>query len=431
MEVEKHEQREPTGCNFGGVITFGVGLVAGTFSAVVCKMLYETSSTGLDGTSKLFGKPIMVLLLMFMSMVPAIFFYMAQQAFLEKKNRDVISSKTLIVLMIPSICDLLCTLLLLVAQLYITASMWQMLRGSVIIITALLKRYVLDHRLRAHMWAGIGTIFIAMVLVASTTFFAPAAPATEGSSSGKDPRIGVVLVILGCIAQGVQYVFEEKVMAVDNAPPLVVIGMEGLWGTFLTLTLVYPAAYMIPGPDNGSFESFSDSLLMIQSNPQLQNLVLLFVITVTIYNCMAVYVTKYLSAIWHAILDNFRPITIWVLDLYIYYSLYPGTAFGEKWVNPGSYIQLGGLLVLFLGTAVYNGSIATCDNGYESIDAGPDEKEDRSGKGYIKTPMTMASPSLTRSPMIYAQARKAEQIAAAAELSKSSCRGHNHGHSHA
>ena len=40
---------------------------------------------------------------------------------------------------------------------------------------------------------------------------------------------------------------------------------------------------------------------------------------------MAVYVTKYLSAIWHAILDNFRPITIWVLDLYIYYSLYPGT----------------------------------------------------------------------------------------------------------
>ena len=40
---------------------------------------------------------------------------------------------------------------------------------------------------------------------------------------------------------------------------------------------------------------------------------------------MAVYVTKYLSAIWHAILDNFRPITIWVLDLYIYYSLFPGT----------------------------------------------------------------------------------------------------------
>ena len=51
---------------------------------------------------------------------------------------------------------------------------------------------------------GIMVIFVAMVLVASTTFFAPAAPATTGSSAGKDPRIGVVLVVLGCMAQGVQ-----------------------------------------------------------------------------------------------------------------------------------------------------------------------------------------------------------------------------------
>lgn len=40
---------------------------------------------------------------------------------------------------------------------------------------------------------------------------------------------------------------------------------------------------------------------------------------------MAVYVTKYLSAIWHAILDNFRPITIWGLDLLIFYVLLPNS----------------------------------------------------------------------------------------------------------
>lgn len=38
-----------------------------------------------------------------------------------------------------------------VAQLYITASMWQMMRGSIIIITALLKRGVLGHKLKKHM----------------------------------------------------------------------------------------------------------------------------------------------------------------------------------------------------------------------------------------------------------------------------------------
>ena len=318
----EHEQLEPTGCTTGGIVTFGLGLVAGTFSAVFCKMLYETSSYGLDGvTEKPFAKPIMMLLLMFSAMVPAIFMWLIQQRFIDPKDRDELSFRTMAVLMIPSICDLLCTLLLLVAQLYITASMWQMLRGSVIIITAILKKVVLGHRLRAHMWAGIIVIFIAMVTVASTSFFGPA----PTDSTVKDPRFGVVLVLLGCLAQGVQYVFEEKVMAVDNAPPLVVIGMEGVWGTVLTLLFVYPAAYAIPGADNGSYENFYDSVTMITSSKQLQTLVIGFLLTVTTYNCMAVYVTKYLSAIWHAILDNFRPITIWVLDLWIFYFFLPGT----------------------------------------------------------------------------------------------------------
>jgi hypothetical protein len=65
-------------------------------------------------------------------------------------------------------------------------------------------------------------------------------------------------------------VFEEKVMAVDNAPPLVVIGCEGLWGTVLTLILVYPLAYALPGKDNGSFEDPYDAIAMIQHSSTLQ-----------------------------------------------------------------------------------------------------------------------------------------------------------------
>lgn len=66
---------------------------------------------------------------------------------------------------------------------------------------------LITHSLYPHhppLTVGIMVIFVAMVLVASTTFFAPAAPVTTGSAAGKDPRVGVVLVILGCMAQGVQ-----------------------------------------------------------------------------------------------------------------------------------------------------------------------------------------------------------------------------------
>lgn len=58
-------------------------------------------------------------------------------------------------------------------------------------------------------------------------------------------------------------------MAVDNAPPLVVIGCEGLWGTVLSILVVYPLAYLMPGQDNGSFENPFDAFAMITNSPQL------------------------------------------------------------------------------------------------------------------------------------------------------------------
>jgi len=203
VEIEVEEHHENAQCSTAGFVTFVLGLVSGTFSALSCKIAYDTYSTGVNGHEKVFAKPIMMLLLMFAAMVPAIFFWLIQQYFFTApEKRDKVSYKTMAVLIVPSLCDLMCTLLLLVAQLYITASLWQMMRGSIIVITALLKRYVLAHRLKKHMWLGVATITLAMVLVASTSFFGNADKSTAAQS--KDPRVGIMLVVLGCVAQGVQ-----------------------------------------------------------------------------------------------------------------------------------------------------------------------------------------------------------------------------------
>lgn len=108
-------------------------------------MAYDTVSEGIDGHEKVFAKPIMMLLLMFSGMSPAILFWLIQQYFFTKpEDRETVKLRTLLILIVPCLCDLICTLLLLVAQLYITASLWQMMRGTVIIITALLKSSVLE-----------------------------------------------------------------------------------------------------------------------------------------------------------------------------------------------------------------------------------------------------------------------------------------------
>jgi drug/metabolite transporter (DMT)-like permease len=197
------ERREENArCNPFGVMTFLMGLVSGTFSAVICKIAYDTKSVGIDDVEKDFSKPIFMVLLMFAAMTPALLFWKIQQYLLPENQRDKLEPGSLLILIIPCVCDLLCTMLLLVAQVYITASLWQMMRGSIIVITALLKRFALGHNLRKHMWVGIGVITIAMLLAASTTLFGTA-DVSEAAKS-KDPRIGIALVLVGCLAQGVQ-----------------------------------------------------------------------------------------------------------------------------------------------------------------------------------------------------------------------------------
>lgn len=58
-------------------------------------------------------------------------------------------------------------------------------------------------------------------------------------------------------------------MAVDNAPPLVVIGMEGIWGTVI-MGLILPLAAALPGRDLGSIENTQDSVYMVSQSKAIQ-----------------------------------------------------------------------------------------------------------------------------------------------------------------
>lgn len=73
---------------------------------------------------------------------------------------------------------------------------------------------------------------------------------------------------------------------------------------------------------------------------------------VFLYNALACLVTLMLDSVWHAILDNFRPATVWMVDLFIFY--YVNTSFGEQWNASWSWLQLVGMITLLYGTAIYN-----------------------------------------------------------------------------
>jgi hypothetical protein len=191
--------REAFTCNT--CLPFTIAAIAGTFSAISCKVIYNTESISIEGKSKAFVKPVMLSFIMFIGMMPSLLLwkylpncYSTSSA----SNRDSISRQQAFLLILPSACDLISTLLLLVAQIHISTSLWQMLRGSTLIITALLKRFVIGHVLRYHMWLGIIIISFAISLTASI-------PLGEDTTDRIiNPALGVLLVVLACAFQGLQ-----------------------------------------------------------------------------------------------------------------------------------------------------------------------------------------------------------------------------------
>lgn len=82
-----------------------------------------------------------------------------------------LSLQVLLLLIFPSIFDLIGTALAGVGLLYCAVSVYQLVRCTVIIFTALLKAFVLKDHLLPHMWLGVGINVVAMTMVSLTTFF--------------------------------------------------------------------------------------------------------------------------------------------------------------------------------------------------------------------------------------------------------------------
>ena len=410
-------------------LVFLLGVVMGTGSTITVKVMYGLQAVGLSGEPQRFEKPLLTTWIMFVAMTIALPAHYAVEWW-QQRQRVVayarltkgggggrghaelqgpvpVPWRTFVLLVIPAAFDLLGTALASVGLLFTTVSVYQLVRCSVIIVTALLKATVLQQRLNAHMWLGIGVNTAAMILVSASSFLpgASAGASVEEDGIERDPRVGILFILLSCLVQGSQYVFEERVMTVDNAPPLVVVGVEGLWGALLMPIVVFPWAYILPGTDvGGCMENIRDSYVMVANSSAIQLILLAFTLTVFLYNIFCIYVTFLLSSIWHAILDNFRPISVWVTDLLLFYVFTHG-AFGERWVA-ASWVEFVGMLLLFLGTAIYNGTVRVPAFAYDGGEAEPiaDGDEDSSEPASAhRNSIDISSPMLTRSPLVTRQ----------------------------
>ena len=254
--------------------------------------------------------------------------------------------------------DLIASTMMTYGLIYVSVSIFQMLRGSMVIFSTVLTRIFLPRRrVLTHQIFGIILCFIALCMVGLAGLLIP--QPNQSTDAGK-MLIGIALVVGSQIVQAGQIVIEEFLLRDLDMPPMRVVGFEGVWGTLAMILIACPLAYVVPGFDystmpHNSLENTIDSFICLASNKALIGAVSLFCVAVFAYNCYGMLITDSFSAINRTIFEAVRTAVVWMVSLIIQ-AIAKGSPYGETW-SKWSWLELAGFLVLFFSSLTYNAVI--------------------------------------------------------------------------
>ncbi|KAH3760359.1 Integral membrane protein [Pelomyxa schiedti] len=349
-------------------------LVMGTCTSISSKISLAMFCMGWGDIEHPFEKPFFQSILMFGAMAlalplawiaDAITYFRAKKlaesrefgeaARLVPKKEEPKQKTNPIIMMVPCTFDLLASTLMTFGLIYISVSVFQMLRGSMVIFSSILSRIFLGRPIHYHQMVGLGICCVALVMVGTAGMLMPQ-PGIP--STAAETMVGCCLVIFSQLIQAGQIVTEEFLLKNLSLDPLRVVGYEGLWGTLLMVFIACPLAYVIPGTDystmpHNSLENTIDSFMCMVTSADLIGCIVVFFVAVLLYNVYGMFVTDLFNAVNRTIFEAVRTTCIWVTDLVIY-TIWPTSGFGEMW-SVWSWLELGGFVVLISSSFVYNG----------------------------------------------------------------------------
>jgi len=344
--------------------------ITGSANTILTKVLLTTKAVGEDGEEHRFQKPFFGTANMFFSMclVMPVFWCkglmskrrganmhpdLGDALLPDQDNKGPSMAKQLLLVAPPSFLDLLSMGLMLIGMLFIPASVWQMLRGANIIFAAILTVLILGRRLYAFHWLGVALALLGVSLV-SVAALSNEHDSSQ-SSGNKHAAFGVGIVLIAQAVQAAQIILEEQLLNDVAMDPMLIVGVEGIWG-LLFVAIIMPVLYVLPGSDHGHAEDSYDTAAMIQNNSLVQQVILMYMISVATYNVSGMMVTGALSGVMRVMLEATRTLCVWLFTLFWHYVVDPSSPFGETWTN-WSYLQALGFMVLIVGQATYGQKI--------------------------------------------------------------------------
>lgn len=256
--------------------------------------------------------------------------------------------------MLPALCDTTACTIMNVGLNLTYASVWQMLRGSIVIFTAFVSKIALRTTYRAYQWVGIAVLAggLAVVGLASVLH--------KSSETASNPTLGAILVIISVFIQSLQVTFEEFIIEKHNVPALLIVGWEGIWGTIFS-TSVLSSLLLWNNPP----EDIRDGFMMMAHNPQILLAMVTSMFSIMCFNWVGLTITKYGSATQRVVLASCLTVVIWIFGL---------IARWESFLP----LQLPGFLMVSCGIALFKEVLripAIFDYGEKEADGDPEETD--------------------------------------------------------
>lgn len=245
-------------------------------------------------------------------------------------------------MLIPACLDCAGTSLMYVGLTMTYPSVFQMLRGSVVIFTGIMSVVFLGRKLFAFHMVGMLLVLIGLLLVGASSVLD-----SGSSSSASNPLLGDALVVAAQVVAATQMVVEEKLLDQYDVPALQAVGLEGFFGTII-VSIALVIFNFIPGTtvgNDGKFENVADAAAQFANSPVIALAIAGNVISIAFFNFFGISVTKEMSATTRMVLDSIRTFVIWGISLIIGWQPFSG------WIGA---LQVAGFIVLLSGTCVYN-----------------------------------------------------------------------------
>ena len=279
--------------------------------------------------------------------------------------------------------DLVGSTLLNFALLNMPSSIFQMLRGGIIVITCIYMILFLKKYPKNYQWLGVGFVFVGIFLVGLSSMLYK-----DNGKKSANP-FGIIMLLVSLLFQGFQFVFQEKILSKYKCHPMQLVAWEGTWG-FLAFLIILPIFEFIPL--SAGFKDLGSPSPNIKDKYYLEQTIFAFkqmfntlpvfffcffqTFSICGFNFFGIMLTKLSSSATRSVMDSTRTIIVWLFFMLV---PVPRDNPKDRYLESFIWLQLVGFIILVFGQLVYNGIIKIPILGFDKHfkNSETDEKENK------------------------------------------------------